>query len=382
MARVIVTDNEADFAPVPEPAAPARIPGQWGPEDVTGLRLLGKGGKKLNALIQGALGRGAEKVGQAFPSEEWIDPAVRTAAAGVGAVAGAGSELALPDNAESAAGTLFGGIAGKAPVAERGLAISNAIPFKKPSLWNKLTGSMLSAKTAAPQKYAEAVAADPSIMGAGTVDKKTVGKMYDELYAKLGIKVNSESYKRLFGTAYPASEREVGKLKKMVEGAIGKLETNPGALSTEEAVFARQAARKLKESSGAKMDPRIASVANGHFGVLDDVLSQRGLESVKKLDQLYFRASAKEAFSHALPQNKNMSPNALRTNLMALTAGSSAKNLMDGEFGKAGVDALQAITMSPSGAASLFGVGRGPMGKKAVGGLAGLAAYSSKDEDK
>lgn len=379
MARIIVTSNDADFAPVQE-AKPKRIPGQWAPEDVTGLRLMGEGGKKLNALIQGALGRGAEKVGQSFPSDEGIDPAVRTAAAGAGALAGAGSELALPDNAESAGASLFGGIVGKAPVAERGLAVSKSIPFKKPTLMQKLTGGMLSAKTAAPQKYAEAVAADPSIMGPGTVDKKTVGKMYDELYSKLGIKVDSESYKRLFGTAYPATEREVGKLKKMVEGAIGKLETNPAALTTEEAIFARQAARKLRESSAAQIDKRVASVASGHYDVLDDALAARGLEPMKKLDQLYFRASAKEAFSHALPQNKNMTPNALRTNLMALTAGSSAKNLASGEYTKAAVDAAQALTMSPSGAASLLGLGRGPMGKRAIGGLSGLAAYSTKDE--
>jgi len=381
MARIIVTSNEADFAPVPE-AVPKRIPGQWGPEDSIGLRMIGKGGKKLNAMIQRALGAGAEKVGQAFPSEQGIDPAMRTGAAAVGAVAGAGSEFAIPDNAESAAGTIFGGVAGKAPVAERGLAVSKSIPFKKPTLMQKLTGSLLSAKTAAPTKYADAVAADPSIMGPGTVDKKTVGKMYDELYAKLGIKVDSESYKRLFGTAYPATEREVGKLKKMVEGAIGKLETNPGALSTEEAIFARQAARKLRESSAAVTDKRVGSVAKGHYDVLDEALAARGLEPLKKLDQLYFRASAKEAFSHALPQNKNMTPNALRTNLMALTAGSSAKNLMSGEFGKAAVDAAQAVTMSPSAAAALLGAGRGPMSRRAVGGLAGLTSYGSKDEDK
>ncbi len=381
MARIIVTSNEADFAPVPK-AAQERIPGQWRPDDVIGLRMLGQGGKKLNDLIQRAAGAGAERVGQAFPADTGIDPAIRTAAAGAGALAGAGSELAVPTNAESAGASLFGGIAGKAPVAERGLAVSESIPFKKPSLLNRITGGALSAKTAIPTKYAEAIATDPSIMGAGTVDKKTVGRMYDELYSKLGIKVDSESYKRLFGTAYPASEREVGKLKRLVEGAIGKLETNPEALSTEEAIFARQAARKLRESSSAKMDPRIASVANGHYDVLDDTLAQRGLEPLKKLDQLYFRASAKEAASHVLPQNKNMTPNALRTNLMALTAGSSAKNLASGEFTKAAVDAAQALTMSPSGAVSLLGLGRGPMGKRAVGGLAGLAAYSSKDEDK
>lgn len=380
MARIIVTSNDADFAPVPE-AAPKRIPGQWGPEDITGLRLAGEGGKKLNAIIQRAIGSGVEKVGQAFPADTGGDTAARTAASVVGSIAGAGSEMALPNNAESAAGTLFGGMAGKAPVAERGLAVSKSIPFKKPTLMQKLTGGILSAKTAAPQKYAEAVAADPSIMGPGTVDKKTVGKMYDELYAKLGIKVDSESYKSLFGTAYPATEREVGRLKKMVEGAIGKLETNPAALTTEEAIFARQAARKLRESSAAQIDKRVASVASGHYDVLDDALAARGLEPLKKLDQLYFRASAKEAFSHALPQNKNMTPNALRTNLMALTAGSSAKNLMSGEFGKAAVDAAQAVTMSPSAAAALLGAGRGPMGKRAVGGLSGLTAYGTKDDE-
>lgn len=373
--RIIVVGDDA-FSQPPKRAGIGPIESSIGDTFDT----IGRGGKWLNEQIQKGTGNLVDAAGQSFPSESGYDTRMRTGAAALGTAAGTASKYMLPDNAESAAAAMFGGLAAPAS-ATKELAISKSIPFKKPGMWDKIRGSMLSAKTAIQPKYAEAIATDPSIMGPGTVDKKTVGTMYEELNKNLGANTNSETYKRLFGSAYPATEREFGRLKKMVEGAIEKIQTNPAAASTEELIFARQAARKLGESSAAKLDPRVASVADGHYSVLDDALSARGGESMKKLDQLYFRAAAKEAGSQVLPMNKNQSPNALRTNLMGLLAGSSLKNFGKGEFSAAAVDAAQAALMSPVVATSMLGSKLGNISPRAARGLGSLAQYKSKDDE-
>lgn len=347
----------------------------------TGLGLMGRGGKALNEMIQKAIGDRAESVGKRFPSEDFPDPQIRTGMAGLGAAQSAMSSYAIPTDKLSAAATIAGAFSPGAGPVSKELAISDSIPFKTPSLIDKLKGGIMTSKAAIPGKYAETIAANPDIMGPGTLDKKTVGGLYDELYKKLGINTTSETYKKLFGSAYPATERETGKLKKMVEGTIDALQADPASVPTEQAIFARQAARKLGESSAAKLDPRVASVAEGHYGVLDDLLSSRGLDSVKKLDQLYFRAAAKEAGSAILPMNKNMTPNALRTNLMALTAGSAAKNLLSGHPGLAAVDAVQAASMSPAALTSALGLKLGAPSARGAKGLASLASYGFKDKE-
>jgi hypothetical protein len=269
----------------------------------------------------------------------------------------------------------------------------------QPNGLEKLGGTVATATTGIPERYTQAVMADPSILDEATPGTKEVGKMYSKAFAKGGVKVNSAELEKLVGDPFPPkTDTEYGKLKDIVlsvrdrmntaqqlraqaSGLQNKLDaftkaasTGPGTAVTQEQAaqiseitdqiaklqdkadkvmpsdgqifMGRSAAAKLGKVTGPDA-AGFKSVARGLQDMFDKHLENTSIPELKGLSAKYFRAVAKEYFEPLLPQNKNLSPNALRS-LMVLKQGANAVgNVAQGNYGEALGNVVQGAAMSP-----------------------------------
>lgn len=179
-----------------------------------------------------------------------------------------------------------------------------ALTALKPKL-TKLGAQMIRATSAVPEKYGKAVLDNPEIlseagtlMGARAVYKaaiKDMGGVRDFLQNKTGKVIASQ----------PA-------ITDLINEAAPKIGTK--TLALEEALAARQGISILLDAAKYGNPEQRANKAAlvSLKNELDDYV-EVGMPGFKAANRGYFEANAKEAFSSWLPQNKNMSPNVLRS---------------------------------------------------------------------
>lgn len=283
-----------------------------------------------------------------------------------GTALGTASEFLLPTTEEGAGMLALPGLSGtpgtRFPTSKSRDFILVADESKKAvkqSVFDKAAGGAISATTAVPQRYASAVVADPTILNAETPTMAQVGQEYEAAFKKAGMKVDSELMRRLTNKRYFPSENQIGEINDLIDGQLTKIENlKPGGvLDPSELFAARSAAASAKRSNMYATNPTFRSYINGAQEVLDDALMSHGMPEIGSLSTKYFRAAAKEAFDHVLPQNKNMSPNVLRAMLMGKMLSDAASEIAHHNPGAAVSAAIKAGIMSPAlmgGAISTF----------------------------
>lgn len=249
--------------------------------------------------------------------------------------------------------------------------LKGGVEVVKPGPGTQTAGSMVSASTGAAPRHASAVLADTSILGKETPSMAQVSKEYQAGLEKAGMSVNEPDWlKEITGSRFPPTETESGKLKGIVDKAMTKLADN--TLEENEAFLARKAAATLARSGKQEW----ITPARAAMDQFDQLLESSTLPNIRDLSRRYFRAAAKEAFQSWLPLNKNMSPNALRTMIMAHLAATAAGAAAGGLPGAAVAAGLKMAAMSPKivggairGAAGIAGAAKvltGPAARAAA----------------
>lgn len=169
----------------------------------------------------------------------------------------------------------------------------------------KLGAQLIRTTSGVPEKYGAAVLENPEILSKAPT--------------MLGAR-----------EIYKAAVKDAGGMTKFLHGETGKLipsdksvidlvnEAGPklvaGTLGLEEAVASRQAVSfLLRKARYGNPDMRaMQSVLIGFKDELDEFV-EVGLPGFRQANRGYFEANAKEAFQSWLPQNKNLSPNVLRS---------------------------------------------------------------------
>lgn len=276
------------------------------------------GGMSIPAQGAGLLAKGAALAGPAL---------ARAAASGAitggqkairgGSTEGVGAEAGKSALASLSVEGLFG-------------AAGQAFKLSKPGLV-RLGSQLIKSTSAVPEKYGKAVLENPSILTEAP-SLKVASAMYRR--AVNGMKGAREFLESKTGSIV----MDPGDAIKLLEDTVPKIGTaTPPSL--QEALAARQSAANLLEM--AKFgDPRMRASKGALIAAkdqLDDIL-EAGLPGFKKTTKTYFEANAREAFQSILPQNKNLSSNALRS-LGALSV-MSAGALMKAPFVLAGAAAF------------------------------------------
>lgn len=272
-----------------------------------------------------------------------------------GTVLGTASEFLLPQTEEGAGLSALSGLAG-APASganpNRGISAAGPATPKvvRPGPIDKATGAAISVGTAIPVRYTSAVIADPTILSAETPGMAQVSKEYQQVFQRLGIKFDSDLMKRLTNKRYFPGENQVGELNTIIDDTLTKVENwKPGMtpLDPAELFAGRSAAAAAKRSNMYATNKSFRNFIDGAQQSLDDALENHGLPEIKALSTRYFRAVAKEQFEHIIPQNKNMSPNALRGLLIGKLLTDAGSELLAGNPGQAALAAVKAGLMSP-----------------------------------
>lgn len=317
---------------------------------------IGRAGNSVNNGIQNATGFLADKAGRYLPGP------IAGAAAAALTVPASLSQLLIPRDAEAAGtGALLGRMDPEAAmsVAPRGGAMMSpgAIPevagaklaggVVQPNTLQKIGGSVVTATTAIPERYTSAVMADPSILTTAETPAQ-VGKDYQAVFDKLGINYDSDFVKEISGKRYIPSENQASQGYKIVDDLLTKAEgMKPGEMAPSEAFMGRSVAASLKRSNQYAVNPTFKSVVDGAQHFFDNELEQSGFPEVKALGQRYFKAVAREHFESFLPQNKNLSPNALRSLVMLKLGGDALGQVAKGNWAGAAAKGLQSASMSP-----------------------------------
>lgn len=207
-------------------------------------------------------------------------------------------------------------------------------------------GALMSITTAIPTRYTSAVAKDASILADTAPTIEQVGKEYTALFDKLGMQYPSALLKKVTSRGYFPGENETGKLTALIEDANKKLEA--GKLDPAGAFLARSAAAAIQRGNAAAKNMSLAKYAGEAKNAMDNYLEQNGIPEIRELSTKYFRAVAKEYFQPLFPQNKNMSPNAIRS-LIALKKAvvDPVSHIAQGQPLQAAGSALQGLAMSP-----------------------------------
>lgn len=299
----------------------------------------------------------------------------------VGGIDATAAEFLLPQT-ELEAALLPLSIPGKAAKA----AVKGTGKIAKAGPIAKLVGSLATVRTAIPERYTQYATADP--IGLKTAPSiKEVASRYAEAFKQAGMRINSALFKRVTGSRFPPTETEVGKLQRMIDVALDKLKE--GKLAEDEAFIARSAAASIERSEKfARGTGEYRRIVTGAKDDLDNFLENSSLPNIRALSRDYFRAVAKERFDHWLPQNKNLSPNALRSLLMTETGLAAAGALFTGQPGLAALGALHAASMSPKvvgaglkafGSARQSIMGTRPIARAAIP-LTGTRAFRDKED--
>lgn len=200
-----------------------------------------------------------------------------------------------------------------------GTALSTGVKALAPGAL-KAGGQVIRVLTGVKPKLGEA-----ALGGAlkGAPSKKAASELYSQFTDKLGLKSLDEALPELTGKIIPGPSD----FESIVNSGYKKLAE--GTITEQEALFASQAANKLKELAklgrseyaGAKMQLNQAKEA------FDSFLEGK-LPGFKGVREAYFKSKVREAFTPLLPQNVNQSPNVLRTygGLTAAGAGLASGN--------------------------------------------------------
>lgn len=237
-----------------------------------------------------------EEAEQAFPPNP--DAMIKqdvlvTAAKGLETI----GKYAFPKSKEEAYVAIGGEFA--APV------IPEAIKAIRPTI-ARAGARLMKATAGVPEKYGMAVINNPDILTRAETRE-----------------VASEVYKKAIGSLKGAADYlkdKTGKLlmksgsaEDLVNDVAGKLESN-AMPQLQEVLAARQANEFLLSAAKFGNPEQRANLRNlMKFKEMADEYLEAGLPGFKDASRGYFEANAKEAFSTILPQNKNLSPNALRT---------------------------------------------------------------------
>lgn len=214
--------------------------------------------------------------------------------------------------------------AGKSAIASLGVesffgAAGKAFRMSKPGLV-RLGAQLMKSTSAVPEKYGKAVLENPAILTEAPT-LKVASAMYGK--AVRGLKGANDFLSGQEGTIAPKPQDAID----LIDSVMPKIGTQtPPTL--QEALAARQSLSNMLEM--AKFgDPRMRASKKAFIAAkeqLDDFL-ELGMPGFKKETKNYFEANAREAFQSLLPQNKNLSANALRSlgALSALSAGALLK---------------------------------------------------------
>lgn len=238
--------------------------------------------------------------------------AIQAAASGAGAMAKEAGKEAITGDLDPAkiaaegakAGSLFAAIEGAFGLTGKGIA--RATPALK-----KFGAQLIRSTSGVPEKYGSAVLENPEILskahtlaGARALYKETVNEMG-------GVRTLLQ---QKTGKVVPG----IPDVMTLINDAAAKLPEK--TLSLEEALAARQGVSHLLQQAKYGNPEQRANKA-ALIGLKDelDTFVETGLPGFSKANRVYFEANAREAFESWLPQNKNLSPNVLRT-LGALSA--------------------------------------------------------------
>jgi len=293
--------------------------------------------------------------------------------AGIGSAAALGitSEASLPKDKLSALGTLAGVLPDEKLAAEAA--------YKIPTKGQRIMAEALSTQGGAKPAHLAAVIANPDIMSDATPSTREVGKLYQDLFKKLGEKFDNSTYQEITGSRYKPSETQVARLQGIVADAMDKLDRGE-EISAAEAFIARSAGKKALMNNAIADTPKLSA----DVAALDNYLADyKGIPELKQLGQQYFRASAKEALSDFIPRNKRGDPAVVRSLLMARYGSEALSALGEGEFKKAAVKGVSGAIMSPyvqgkvipaitgttspvANSAAMIGVGQAPQSMAAI----------------
>lgn len=303
---------------------------------------VGMPGHILNAFEgiarMGRMGvKGYEEIGGALGGDKWRKRF------------GTAARFVLPTDKASSAVVL----AGLADAAEKGPLMAKTIATNlertkviQPTGVQRSLGALISTTTSIPERHASAVVADPTILASSTPSVADVGKEYGKVFERLGVRFDTKLAQKYLNKNYIPGDTEAQTLNKKVFGIIQKLESGK-TVPPEEAFLGRSMAASMERTTLAARNPTFKGFASVAKAALDNHLENTGVPEIKDLSAKYFRAITKEYFEAWLPQNKNMSPNALRGMIALKLAGDSLGHLAQGNGLSAAGKAVQAAAMSP-----------------------------------
>lgn len=261
-------------------------------------------------------------------------PQTPTQLAGLGAGEAVGNMATERQGAQEAAA--LERASGKSPVLQAG-------PLQK------VGAGALTIESAMQPKYAQAIVADPSILSEKTKGLQDVRQMYSDYFKSKNYNMaDPQLFEDVFKSRYVPGESQASRMQGAVADVIDRLGPNaPKPASPEEVILAKQALGRLQGTAAAKTNPQLMAQYARDEGILSDALEKSGDGKLKELDRMYFRANAKDAAEAMFPQNKNMSPNALRGYLMLNMAADSAGKLVTGHPLQAAFLGAKAAAMSP-----------------------------------
>lgn len=218
-------------------------------------------------------------------------------------------QAALAGGMKKAADFLIPQNEAQAAIAIGGEAFGPAIPSIAKSLRPaiaKAGARLMRATAGVPEKYGAAVLNNPDILTKAETRE-----------------VASQVYKSAIGSLKGAADylqSKTGKLlmksgsaEDLVNDVAGKF-ASQAQPSLQEVLAARQANEFLLTAAKFGNPEQRANLRNlMEFKKMADDYLESGLPGFKDASRGYFEANAKEAFSTLLPQNKNLSPNVLRS---------------------------------------------------------------------
>jgi hypothetical protein len=303
-----------------------------------GLAAGGPAGAVAGAALGGAAGQAEKKLYDYLNVPGAVDRETATSAAKEIGLAGLGQGVA-----EGAGQGIIAGLKAGAPKAI------------------ELGAQMLKAVQAIPEKYSIPVLKNPAILNRA-LPMEVVSKGYQAF----------ERYTGLKGLDAMAQEREkafsAGELDQLVRNVANRIRGGE-VIPPQQLYAASQAENQLSRLAKTGNPDAMAmhgSVSLHESGVTVDKALEKVHPEYKNLRTAYSESKDKEAFSHILPQNKNMSPNVLRT-WGAL--GAAGYETREGNPGKAAL-ILGAVSPAVAGAA----IRTAPFFAPAIAAASGVAA--------
>lgn len=313
------------------------------------LDAMSKAGQYIEPKIQQAAGYVAEKTGALGEIASQAGYPISGAAikgAGIGAAGTVGTlaQAAIPKDRLSAAATILGAIPEEAAA---------EAAYKVPSKAQRAVAEIAGTQSGVKPQHLAAVIANPEIMSDATPSMREVGKEYQEVFKRLGIKFDTRQYQEITKMRYAPNETQTSKFTNILSDAMDKLEKagepiaggkNVEYLAPSEAFIARSAGKKALDGP---LSPQAKKQVAADVASLDTFLENHGIPEIKELGQKYFRAAAKESLESIVPRNKQGNPAVVRSLLMAHYGKEALSALSEGKPAKAAIAAGSGAIMSP-----------------------------------